>query len=56
MKLLDRYRERRHRKAHQQYLAERERQRELEAQDTPRRMKEISRDAGVAGQSIDSHW
>jgi hypothetical protein len=50
MKLLDRIRERRHRKAHERHLAERERQQELSGQDTQRAVGDIARGAGGAGQ------
>jgi hypothetical protein len=50
MKLLDRVRERRRRKAHQRYANERERQKELSGQDTQRAVGEVATGAGGAGQ------
>ena len=50
MRLLDRLKERRHRKAHERYLAERERQKELSGQDTPRAVGEVARGGAGAGQ------
>jgi hypothetical protein len=42
--------ERRQRKAHERYLAERQRQKELSDQDTQRAVGEVARGAGGAGQ------
>jgi hypothetical protein len=48
--LLGRLKERRQRKAHERYLAERERRKELSGQDTQRAVGEVARGAGGAGQ------
>ena len=50
MKLVERYKARRHQKARERYLAERERQNELSGQDTQRAVGEVARGAGGAGQ------
>jgi hypothetical protein len=50
MKVLGRLKERRQRKAHARYLAERERQKELSGQDTQRAVGDVARGAGGAGQ------
>jgi hypothetical protein len=51
MKLLDRIKERRRRKAHQRYLDERERQKELEDTDAEESIREGSAGWGAAGQT-----
>lgn len=50
MKLPGRLRERRHRKAHERYVRERERQKELSGQDTQRAVRDVARGAAGAGQ------
>ena len=56
MKLLDRLKERRHRKAHQRYLAERERQDELHSRDTEQTIKDETLHGNVAGQGAVNQW
>jgi hypothetical protein len=51
MKALDRVRERRRRKAHQRYLAEREWQRLLAEKDTEETVRDAATVWGVAGQA-----
>jgi hypothetical protein len=51
MKLLDRPTARRRRKAHERYLLERERQKELASQDTQDAIQNAARGWGVGGQA-----
>jgi hypothetical protein len=51
MKLLDKLKERRHRKAHQRYLDERDRQTELEDKDAEETVREGAAGWGAAGQT-----
>jgi hypothetical protein len=51
MKLLDRLTARRHRKAHERYLEEREWQRMLAERDTSETVKDAATMWGVAGQA-----
>ncbi|MET0260967.1 MAG: hypothetical protein ABW227_07720 [Gaiellaceae bacterium] len=50
MKLLERLRERRRRKAHERHLEERERQKELASQDTQDAIQNAAEGWGVGGQ------
>ena len=50
MKLVDRYKARRHRKEHERRLAERDRQKKLARQDTEDAAREASVGAGATGQ------
>jgi hypothetical protein len=56
MKLLARLQERRRRKAHQRYVAERERQKALHSQDTEQAIKDESLHGNVAGQGAVNQW
>lgn len=51
MKLVGRLKERRQRKAHQRYLAEREHQKELSEQDTAKAIRDTAVNWGAAGQA-----
>jgi hypothetical protein len=51
MKLRERLKQRRQRKAHERYLRERQRQRELNAQDTEDAMRNAAENLGVGGQA-----
>jgi hypothetical protein len=51
MKLLERLRERKRTKAHQRYLEERERQRELNEQDTQGAVQKAAEGWGAGGQA-----
>jgi membrane protein involved in colicin uptake len=54
MKLRERLKQRRQRKEHERYLRERERQRELNAQDTEEAARNAAENWGVAGQGTSS--
>jgi hypothetical protein len=55
MRLLDRLRERRHRKAHERQLAERARQQELSGQDAQQAVRDIAQRSGAAQQGTYGH-
>jgi hypothetical protein len=50
MRLFDRVKERRQRKAHERYLRERERQKELSGQDVQGAVRDVARHSSGAGQ------
>jgi hypothetical protein len=52
MRLWKRVTERRHRKAHERYLQERDRQRELSSQDAQEAVKRAAQQSGAAQQGI----
>ena len=52
MKAVDRLRERRRRKAHRRYLAERERQRQLSGQDAEEAVRAAAQGSGTAQQGM----
>jgi hypothetical protein len=52
MKALDRVRERRRRKAHQRYLEERERQKQLSGQDAEEAVRTAAQGSGAAQQGM----
>jgi hypothetical protein len=54
MKLIERLRARRRRKAHERYLEERERQRKLNEQDTQDAIQNAAEGWGVGGQGTSS--
>ena len=54
MKLLERLRERKRRKAHERYLEERERQRRLNEQDTHGAVQKAAENWGAGGQATSS--
>jgi hypothetical protein len=54
MKLRERLKGRRQRKAHERYLRERDRQRELDARDTEGAMQDAAEGWGVGGQATSS--
>jgi hypothetical protein len=56
MKLLGRLKDRRRRKAHQRYLAERERQQELNSRDTEQAIHDETLHGNVAGQGAVNQW
>jgi hypothetical protein len=51
MKVVERFRARRQRKAHERYLEERERQRKLTEQDTHGAVQKAAENWGVGGQA-----
>jgi hypothetical protein len=55
MKALDRVRERRRRKAHQRYLDERERQKQLSGQDAQEAVRTAAQASGTAQQGMYGH-
>jgi hypothetical protein len=55
MRILDRLRERRHRKAHEHHLAERARQQELSGQDAQQAVRDIAQRSGAAQQGTYGH-
>jgi hypothetical protein len=57
MNVFQRLKERRRRKAHQRYLAERERQKALEGRDPEQVAHDTSLGAAIGGQNVGSgHW
>jgi hypothetical protein len=54
MKLIERFRARRRRKAHERYLEERERQRKLNEQDTQDAVQNAAEGWGAGGQATSS--
>jgi hypothetical protein len=55
MKALDRVRERRRRKAHQRYLDERARQKQLSGQDAEEAVRAAAQGSGTAQQGMYGH-
>jgi hypothetical protein len=55
MRLLDRLKERRHRKAHERHLAERARQRELSGEDAQEAVRDVAQRSGAAQQGTYGH-
>jgi hypothetical protein len=55
VKLLERLRARRHRKAHQRYLRERERQQELGGKDAEEAVREVAQGSATAQQGMYGH-
>ena len=56
MGLLGRLKERRQRKAHRRHVAERERQKVIQGQDTEQAIKDASVRGNVAGQAFLNPW